>query len=288
MSDTRRRDGTVLVIGADGLVGSALLKAFGASAVGTSRRTGSSLLQLDLAGDVSSWPIPSHVSVAFLCAGVTSLQTCRQNPVDSRRVNVMNTLALAQRFAAQGMRVVFFSTGLVFAGTREFPGESDVVNPQCEYGRQKVEAERALLALGEMVSVVRLAKVVSPELSLFQRWAEDLRASRVIHPFADYVMSPITLGCITGAMSALTKCWLPGVLHLGADAQVSYAEAANRLAAKLCVREELLQPTTSLAAGVDLETLPQHSTLGMARLRAELGLKTPSAAAALDECFAAL
>ena len=180
------------------------------------------------------------------------------------------------------------STGLVFDGTKPFPSETDAPNPQCEYGRQKMDAERALLAVGESVAIVRLAKVIAPELPLFRRWAEELYAGRVVHPFSDYVMSPITLGFVTEAMRRLASNWSGGVWHVGADAQVSYAGAAARLAARLGARADLVQPTTSRTAGVDLETLPTHSTLGTMRLQTELGLATPSAVAALDECFATL
>lgn len=290
MSGAGQPGGTVLVVGADGLVGSALAETLVecGSVVVTSRRDGSILLPLDLAKDPRSWNLPEQVSVAFICGAVTSLQTCCEQPAESRRVNVTNTVALAQRLTALGARVVFFSSGLVFDGSQPFPCEADAVNPQCEYGRQKAEAERALLTMGQSVAVVRLAKVVAPELPLFRRWAEALRAGRVIRPFSDYVMSPIALGFVAEAMRALVGRWTPGLLHLGADAQVSYAEAAVRLAAKLGASVSLVQPTTSGAAGVNLETVPRHSTLDTTRLRTEFGLETPSATQALDECFASL
>jgi dTDP-4-dehydrorhamnose reductase len=290
MSAAGQPGGTVLVVGADGLVGSALFRAFSAHGpvLGTSRRAGSEFLHLDLAEPPGKWPTLPPVSVAYLCAAVTALRQCREHPVESRQVNLTHTVTLAGRLVAQGTRVVFFSTGLVFDGTQSFWPESAPLNPQCEYGRQKAEAERQILAVGESAAVVRLAKVVAPGMPLFRRWVEDLRAGKVIRPFADYVMSPITLSFVAEAMQALAAGWGSGVWHLGADADVSYAAAASRLAARLGVSPGLVQPTTSQAAGADLEFLPRHSTLGTARLRTELGLITPSAAAALDDCFASL
>lgn len=290
MSGAGQRGGTVLVVGADGLVGGELFRRFSerGSTVGTSRRAGSNFLKLDLAEASSGWQLPEQVSLAFLCAAVTSLQGCRANPAASRQVNVANTRALAEQLVASGARVVFLSTGLVFDGTQPFWRESDAVNPRCEYGRQKVEAERALLAWGERVAVVRLAKVIAPGMLLFRRWAEELRAGRSIRPFSDYVMSPITLDFVAQVMGQLAARWAPGVLHVGADADVSYAAAAARLATRLGVSADLVQPTTSRAAGVDLEILPQFTTLGTSRLRTELGLATPSATRALDDCFASL
>lgn len=290
MSGVSLSDGTVLVVGADGLVGSALAESFGAcgSVVVASRRKGSMLLPLDLAKDPATWELPQQVSVAFLCGAVTSLQMCREKPMESRQINVTNTVALAQRLRALGARVVFFSSGLVFDGTKPFQSEADTVNPQCEYGRQKAETECMLLAMGKSVAIVRLTKVVAPELPLFWRWAEDLRAGRVVRPFSDYVMSPITLGLVAEAMRRLALNWSGGVWHVGADAQVSYTEAASRLATRLGACADLVQPTTSREAGVDLETVPMHTTLGTTRLQTELGLAPPPALAVLDECFASL
>lgn len=290
MSGAGQRGGTVLVVGADGLVGGELFRRFNecGQTVGTSRRAGSNFLRLDLAEPGPGWQLPGQVSTAFLCAAVSSLQHCRENPAASRQVNVTNTVALAEQLVACGTRVVFLSTGLVFDGTQPFWRESDAVNPRCEYGRQKAEAERALLALGERVAVVRLAKVVAPGLLLFRRWAEELRAGRSICPFSDYVMSPVTLDFVAQAMGQLAARWIPGVMHVGSDAEVSYADAAARLAARLGANADLVQPTTSRAAGVDLEIVPQFTTLDTTRLRTGLGLATPSATQALDNCFASL
>jgi dTDP-4-dehydrorhamnose reductase len=280
----------VLVVGADGLVGGALFQAFRETgqALGTSRRPQSGHITLDLAGDGANAPLPGDIAIAFLCAAVTSLQKCRENPAASGRVNVTNTVALAERLVSGGARVVFFSTGLVFDGSRPFCRESDAPHPQCEYGRQKAAAERALLVLGDAVAVVRLTKVVAPGIPLFRRWREDLSAGRVIRPFTDYKMSPITVNFVVAAMRALSQNWLPGLLHLSADRELAYQEAAVQLATSMDPTRSLLswfEPTTSRAAGVDLETNPQFTTLDTTRLRSELNLPTPSADAALAECF---
>jgi dTDP-4-dehydrorhamnose reductase len=290
MSGAGQRGSTVLVVGADGLVGGELFRRFRARGptVGTSRRADSEFLKLDLAEAAAGWQLPGQVSIAFLCAAVTSLQSCRENPAASKRVNVTNTVALAEQLVASGGRVVFLSTGLVFDGSQPFWRESDAVNPRCEYGRQKAEAERALVALGANVAVVRLAKVVAPGMPLFLRWAEELRAGRSIRPFSDYVMSPISLTFVAQALGQLAARWTPGFLHVGADADVSYADAAARLAVRLGANANLVQPTTSRAAGVDLEIVPQFTTLDTTRLRTELGLATPSATRSLDDCFASL
>lgn len=284
---------SVLVVGADGLVGRALFNAFQATceAVGTSRRAHSSHLMLDLANGGAEVPKLDGISLAFLCAAATSLKRCRENPAETRQINVDNTVALAGKLVSAGVRVVFFSTALVFDGKKPFCREADSPNPQCEYGRQKLDAERALLSFGDAAAVVRLTKVIAPEVPLFRHWREDLLAGRAIHPFTDYRMSPISVSIVVAVMQALRRRWLSGLLHLSADRDMDYGEAAMQFAKRLdpsLALLNLVQPTTSAAAGADLEVNPRFTTLDTSRLRCELNLVTPSADASLAECFQSL
>src|SRR6266404_4182540 len=113
---------TMLVIGADGMIGRALaarLTSDGYNVIGTSRRAEDGLIAFDLARDAEQWSPPS-AKVAFLCAAVTSQEKCRNEPTASRAVNVNATLALAEKLVQQGTHVIFLSTNLVLLGERPY------------------------------------------------------------------------------------------------------------------------------------------------------------------------
>ena len=55
---------------------------------------------------------------AVLCAGITSLAVCRQDPQACRRINVENSLAVLRQLAGTGTFVVALSTNLVFDGSK--------------------------------------------------------------------------------------------------------------------------------------------------------------------------
>src|SRR5437016_3263455 len=140
-----KSDGVELVVGADGMIGGALLRrlhAAGRPALGTSRRpdAGQGLMSLDLAAPPDKWDGPL-VAVAYVCAAVTRLEACRRDPHGAARVNVDGTVRLARLLAGQGAFVVFLSTNHVFDGTRPYRPPHEATCPLNEYGRQKAMAE---------------------------------------------------------------------------------------------------------------------------------------------------
>ena len=117
---------TSLVIGADGLIGRALvdyLSNAGEPVIETTRQIDTILerrVLLDLAEDVSNWHPPCQVSVAYLCAAMSKVDDCRKHPKHSEIVNVRNTVALAKILVASGAFVIFLSTTLVYDGSIAF------------------------------------------------------------------------------------------------------------------------------------------------------------------------
>lgn len=82
---------------------------------------------------------------------------CEADPAGTRAVNVAGTAALAAAAARAGARFVFFSSDLVHDGL-SFPYDDGArPSPVMEYGRQKAEAEAAVLSAGGDPVVLRLA-----------------------------------------------------------------------------------------------------------------------------------
>src|SRR5690606_13067764 len=113
--------------------------------------------ELDLASDVSKWEPPA-CDVAFLCAGVSSMERCRTEPERARRVNVAGTIAVAQRLLDRGAHLVYLSSNQVFDGSKPKRRGDEPTCPRSEYGRQKAHVEQALS--GQRACIVRLTKVL--------------------------------------------------------------------------------------------------------------------------------
>jgi dTDP-4-dehydrorhamnose reductase len=272
--------GSVLVTGAEGSIARALLHALateGNTLWSTTRHRGSvapQRLLLDLSEPPDQWRLPPvPVDVAFLCAAVASQEQCGSNPTATRLVNVLNTVELARRLVTAGAFVVFISTNLVFSGETPHIEADRPHHPQSAYGRQKAEAERRLLELGNQVSVVRFGKVIAPGMPLLERWVSDLRAGRSIHPFQDMVMAPIALGFAVNVLCRVASARRPGVIQATAARDMTYARAAEVIAERVGANPDLIEPVFRLQTGQIGG--PNHGTLDCTEL-ATLGLAAPS------------
>jgi len=276
-----------LVVGGDGFLGGALARMLRSSreCVVTTwyhspdpRQPG---LYLDLR-DRSTWKIPDGIAVAFLCAAVTSVEECRRNPRDTWQVNVEGTVALASMLAEKKVFVVFPSTNLVFDGSQPGMKVDDPVAPRVEYGRQKAAAEERLLALGERVAVVRFTKILGPGTPLIKGWIEHLEEGEYIHPFSDMVLAPVGVDFAARLMVEIGRKRAPGIWHVSAREDVTYAELARLLARKMGVSRRYVRPVRAVESGLEFETIPEHTVLDTSRLVDELGIPPPGISDAVD------
>jgi len=100
-------------------------------------------------------------------AGLTSLETCEDDPALAMRVNAGAPGEIAAWAAARGVPVFHYSTDYVFDG-RE-PGlkkEEDPPSPLSVYGRSKLAGEQAVLAWPGNC-VIRVSWVFGPEKPSF-------------------------------------------------------------------------------------------------------------------------
>lgn len=278
---------SILVVGADGMIGRSLVATLeheGKSVFGSTRkqtRITESRVFIDLAEAGRRPLLPrAKITDAVLCAASTSMERCRLEPIATREINVKNTVALAKLLVAEGVNVVFLSSNTVFDGQTPFPKATDRTSPQTEYGRQKAEAEQQLLSLGEQVAVVRFSKVISPSMPLLTGWASDLRAGKVVHPFKDSVMAPVSVAFAVELVVRVLEHRLTGIIQASASNDISYEQAAKYLAAKLGAESRLIESISYLQMG--LPVFPKNTTLDASRLK-ELRLEAPPAANALDQ-----
>ncbi len=279
---------THLVVGADGLIGHALmdyLQQQGQRVVGTTRRsdrTTPTTLCLDLSQDLSTWQPPAPIAVAYLCAAVTSIAQCRQDPQLTQQINVEASVALGRTLVKQGAFVVFLSSTAVFDGTVPDVKADAPITSQREYGLQKAAAEQQLLALGESVAVVRFSKVVGADMPLLQGWLRSLRAGEPIHPFTDLGIAPVPVSLAVQALYQIAQHRLPGIIQISGQRDVSYAEVAHYLARRIGADPSLVQPRSAHDVGFLPADITPYTTLDTTRLQTELGITPPEVWSTLD------
>lgn len=256
---------SVLVIGREGALGSALLRRLAAlrrPAWSTSRRHGP--IGLDLAADPALWPDLPEADAWVFCAAVTGLEACERNPELARKVNAQSFAALARRAFDAGAFPILLSSNMVFDGSRPLVPAGAPRNPRTVYGRTKVEAEDAVLEAGG--GVLRLTKVLTPGKGVLTAWMEALKLGKPVQACHDMVLSPISVDVTMDAVMTVADRRLTGITQLCADRDISYVEAAWHIAARLGRPADLVSAIGRAEAGVPEAFAPRHTTLDTARL----------------------
>lgn len=265
-----------LIVGGDSLIGRALFKRLKLSGVPvryTSRKEkdkGPDRIYLDLANPAQIGYVPETV---YMCAGITGLGRCEMDPGGTRLINVDSTISLIESLHSNGSRIVYLSSHAVFDGSKPMPSVGAATNPVIEYGKQKAEVERRVLALGLRASVIRMTKVISCQVPLIARWLTSLRKGEAIYPFKDMVLSPVSLDFL---VSMLTANQYRGIVHVSSEEQLSYAEFASRLAEAFGFPSRLVQPILTEDSDAVLFFKPRFTTLDMTKTTECYGMRPPS------------
>lgn len=277
MSNIFYNDFTPLIIGGDSLIGRALCKQFAIQKVpylATSRRTPvtNGHIYFDLSDETSWVNIPwNKISAAFICAGITNVIECNENPQKSQQINVEQTYKFLKRCLRQGTQAIFPSTNLIYDGLTPHQLGVKSQNPKAQHGIQKLEVQNQILEeFPNLASVVVFTKVIETDTALYLSWINALSENKIITPFLDKVCSPIPLAFITGALSQVATQRIHGLIQLSGEIDVSYAEIAEKIAAQMNISKSLIVPIGTPEQIKQLGALPQHTTLDTSSYRTSL------------------
>jgi dTDP-4-dehydrorhamnose reductase len=240
---------TMLVIGASGLVGGALLQALaeaGEEAVGTAfghPRAG--LLPLDLrdARAVRDCIARSGARVVYLPASLTHVDYCETHPDESYAVNVAGVRLVAEC----GIRIVYFSSDYVFAGDRGPYAESDPVKPISVYGRHKVLAEQSLPPGALIIRTTVVYGWEVQEKNFVYRLIATLRDGKTLRAPADQIGSPTFAPNLARAAVALERRGATGVYHVAGPERASRHAFAVEAARVFGLDPSLVEPVSTEA-----------------------------------------
>jgi dTDP-4-dehydrorhamnose reductase len=281
----------VIVIGADGNIGSALTAALssqGHVVYSTTRRplpAEGNALHLDLTSfDVDTLQLPA-VDIAFFCAAITGFSACRNDEALARIVNVTAPIILARRLVISGTKVVLLSTSSVFDGRVPHVPASRTPRPLSVYGKLKAEAEKAFSTFGTTASILRLTKVLTPGDSLFTGWFKLLSRMQSVTAYSDHRMAPITLDDAVSALSAIANSSENGLFQISGSHDISYYDAACYLSSRLGVDSRLVVEAQASENRIPPEEITHYSSLDATRTAALMGWKAPDPLRVIDEVF---
>jgi dTDP-4-dehydrorhamnose reductase len=274
----------VVLTGASGMVGAYVLEGLVGSGheviawsgTDAGSRHGVPLTPVDLAdaGATDRALALADPEAIIHAAAVSTTDAVNRDPERARAVNVGATGRLAAWCARHDRRLIYTSTDLVFDGTRPWSREEDPAVPVPLYGRTKLAAEPAVLAVPRGL-VARISLQFGPSRSgresYFDRTLLALRQGRPQTFFEDEFRTPLDLPTTAAILVRLVASDVIGRLHVAGRERVSRHELARRIA---------------VAWGLDpgLVRANRHSDVTLAEPRpADVSLDTSRLAACLPD-----
>ena len=166
-------------------------------------------------------------------AGYVRVDAAEQDRDRCFRENAEGAAVLAEACGARGIRLVTFSSDLVFDGTRRTPyDESAAPAPVNVYGASKLEAEQRVLAAAPDALVVRTSAFFGPhdEYNFVTRGLRMLGEGCEWRAAGDLTISPTYVPDLADAVLDLLIDGESGLWHLSNGGAVTWAELARRAA----------------------------------------------------------
>ena len=264
----------VLVTGAGGQLGRALLRAAPDRAVGLDHAR----MPVEDAGAVAAALAEHRPRWVVHCAAWTAVDACEGDPERAMRVNGEGTANVAAACAASGAGLVYVSTDFVFDGRASEPYDVDApTNPLSWYGRSKLAGEEAVLRHRRPdFYVVRTSWVFGPQGRNFPAAIlAKARAGGDLRVVADQTGSPtLTTDLAAALLDLLDARPEAGVYHAANTGRCSWYGFARRVLAAAGLEGVRVERITS--EELDLPAArPAWSVLDCGRLAAVRGRALP-------------
>ena len=277
----------ILVTGANGLVGQAVIRAAarwpGADVLATGRgpavahlRGGYARLDV-LDGKAVERTIQDFSPDAVIhAAGAAQVEPCEADREACWALNVDAVATLAGACHRGGARLILPSTDFVFDGRSGPYAEADRPAPVNAYGRSKLAAENALRtspltqwAVARTTMVFGVPAGDAPRLDIVRWVVRELQAGRLIRVAADQTRTPTYDDDLADGLLRLVRFQRQGVFNVSGRESLSVVDFAHRIARAFDLDESLISPATTaeLHPGA-----PRPLQAGLLILRAETEL----------------
>jgi dTDP-4-dehydrorhamnose reductase len=139
------------------------------------------------------------------------------------------------------------------------------------------------LGLDGNTAVLRLTKVMGPEMPLLKRWHEELTAGKVITAFHDTTIAPIAVTFAARMIHEIISRRTEGIFHASGDEDLPYTALAEELIRAMNLGPEMVEAREGRVPGHPSEDSPRYTTLDMSGEREVFGITAPSSRATMAE-----
>ncbi len=282
----------VLIIGASGQVGKALMKKLlkNFDVIGTyysNQENGLlySLLHLNISDRDEVKAIFNKIKpdVVILTSALTNVDYCEEHKNIAEEINILGTRNVVEECKKINAKLVFLSTEYVFDGKNGPYTEKDKENPINVYGKTKLIGENIVKEL-ENYTIIRTVTVYNlgyDKKNFLNQLILNLKANKETKVPSDQISTPTNADNLAEAITLLIIKDKRGIYNVVGSERISRYEFAVKAAKIFNLNADLIKPVKTsflnqkakrpLNAGLKIDKL--NNGTGISMYDAEQGLK---------------
>jgi len=267
----------ILITGAEGFIGSHLMKYYGyrASAL-KSNITDTQAVKQEVE--------VINPSVIIHCAALKDVRWCEEHQLETMKTNVYGTQYLGCLTGPaskdlppkKDMKFIFLSSDMVFSGKKGNYDPTDHPDPTTVYGQSKYEAERFTEQLFDYAIVRTSAVYGHTKSNIFVNWLiSELEQGHEVEVFDNYINSPTYVWNLCEMIDRVTNIkYCHDTYHLAGSERISKYDFAIKLAEVFGYNKKLIKPIQyKEKVDISLGVLAEQHALEIDFNDVETGLK---------------
>ncbi len=267
----------LFIFGIGGLTGSKLAtiakenyEIFGSYNLRNPKFSFSELIKLDIRDfkKVQDIIFKTKPDIVINACALNNVDYCEKHQNEAKIINVDFIQELHKLSKSKNFKLIQLSTDSIFDGTQKSPYvENDKANPINIYGKTKLLGEKIILENPQNL-VVRASVLYgwipkflsslnssSMKPTNFGQWLiNKLKSNEPVEIITDEISSPIIADDFAKSIIHLIKNKKNGIFHSAPPLQISRYDFSIKLAKILDLDSKLIQPTTNLKLGRNVET----------------------------------
>lgn len=272
---------TIVVTGANGLLGSIVCKVFKAAGHTV---TGIDIEHADISRGDEIIPLMTSLAphLVIHCAALTNLDVCEAEPDKAYLVNTVGTRNIAQACTLCNAELLYISTDYVFGKNATRPLlEWDAPDPLNEYARSKYAGEEYVRMLSQRFYIVRIAGLFGMGGKNFIDTILKLARERAsVTVIDDQVSNKTYAPDLADALLALTTKHQYGIYHIANEGACSWYQFAVEAVTQSGLDPAVLKPISAATYG-GVIARPAYSVFNMIAYRSLVGHSLPHYSQAL-------
>lgn len=243
----------ILGTGLSGLVGSRIVELLNNYQFqNLSRETGIDITnkdQIESAIATSSANIILHLAAFTDVDGAEKEKDLNEQSL-AWKINVEGTRNVLEACRKNNKKIIYFSTDMVFSGTKELPekySEDEIIDPVGFYAKTKQEAEKLIEKASCPWLILRIAypyRANFGKKEYVRNLKDMLQNGRQVKAVSDHYFTPTFIDDLANVIDLVVKENLTGKLHAVGDETVSPFDASLKIAELFGFNKDLVEKTT--------------------------------------------